>query len=54
MATKVKRVNSNILRNEKDMAKKEQVLDQKIDNNNKTITDAFLLLQKQIQDTLNN
>ena len=51
--TKVKKLNNNLLRIEKDLTKKEHVLATKIETNNSSLTDAFIQQKKQIDDTLN-
>ena len=52
METKTKRINNNLLRNEKEMNKKEEGLEQKIDRVEKNLTDAFIVLKKQLEDNM--
>lgn len=52
MEQKIKRLNSAMLRQEKDLSRKEEQLEIKIDRVEKNLTDAFIVLKKQLEDKM--
>ena len=52
MEQKIKRLNSAMLRQEKDLSRKEEQTEIKIDRVEKNLTDAFIVLKKQLEDKM--